>query len=252
MGRNKRVVRSALALVAIASGLLAGLAAPAYACSLIPEYRVPLDLLADEAAFADHYRADWVNEGEPVPDVVGVYRYSIVESVDPVVLDGRQEISRGSVGVVTDYWGQPPAETGPAAYSQPVRWERIPDSGACEFLSYPANVDAGTSWYTVLTADGSELSTDDGAAPASALDAAFGPGTEVERDEATEQALLAEMQATHDDLVGEHQLGQVTRWLVIGSALVLVAGITATGLRSRQRRQASTCTGVPSGSSAGR
>lgn len=226
------VFSAVLAVVATAS--------PAHACSLVPTYSLPSDLLVDgdfndpDSAFAQDYEA-FAWDGEPAPDIQGVHRAEVVEATEPVVLGGGMEISRGSVAIVTDYWGEAPAELGPYTIGRPKIWERVPDSGACEFLSYPPNRAVGSVFYVVTTTSDEPISLPGNSSSLDHdLDAGFGGRTSPAHDVAATRALIAELQAEHDAAVAE--ASETSLPLILGGGAIGVALVAALGYRVKTVR----------------
>ncbi len=243
----------------LASGLTIlslGLAAtPAQACTILLPYSPDVELFEsgdfnNEGSGLDRdFHKDHPPEDE-APKILGVRRIEIVATVDPIVISEGQPsegllsvaVSRGSVAVVTDHWGQSTGELAPYTFS-PQKW--APYDSPCVYFD-PPNHDLGRVWYEAVTPDGTlEVHAADTEVSKTILDSGFGERTSVDRDQAAEDLLLAEIQAEHDRLV-DAERGPLTQpksnrivWIALTvGTVVAVAAVVVYVRRKRARPQA--------------
>ncbi len=211
-----------------------GVAGPAMACDPVDPFLMPIEHmigpeLNDPASqlaldYTEYHK--WQYEGASLPDLIGGYETRTVRTLEPT-----DDWLRGSVTVVTRYWGEPPSNMGPFVVN-PANiegWEE-PYGYAPECDGGP---ESGPPEGQVLVG---AVFTDSDAAPptlwggpeevAQALTEVFGEPTEVPRDLAAEQAIIDGFESTQRG-------GSDRPYLLVGLLGVLALGLAFLASRSR-------------------
>lgn len=166
------------------------MAPPAAACTVVPQYRVdPALLIGDFTAVDSGLNVDYrtwrgfPDDQEVAIQILGAYVFESVHWVDET-----SELSAGSVSVLTDVWGQWPADRSPRMVAA---GEKASVTGCGPGPAVPV----GTRVYWLVTSDGVlPVGVVDASMPA--LTAAFGAPETAPRDFDLEARLISQLQTT--------------------------------------------------------
>lgn len=181
-------VLRALAATAIAAALLGALTPAAAACTVVPQYRVDPSLLIGDFTAVDSglnvdYRTwrGFPDDQAVTIEILGAYVFETVHWVDET-----SDLSAGSVSVLTEVWGQWPADRAP-------RMVATGDKASGDGCQPRPAGPVGTRSYWLVTSDGVlPVGVVDASMPA--LTAAFGAPETAPRDFDLEAQLISQLQ----------------------------------------------------------